>query len=322
MALATVASLDYMRYAEQLIKTYRQHFSGKVFLYYFNGEKPTIDADEYILVPDLCAHAYNPRFYFYKAFVIQDMMQKNDSFLYLDSCHRILGYPKEVLNTLDTKSRFFVCYPKSVATLPSTTINVGTLTTKRCLEEMGCDADQYREAPMYWAAIQAWTPTEENRRFANEFLESMKILAVAGPSNLVNNPEPGNPLCRAHRNDQSVLSVLIEKYGFQQPYDDEVWAKYGDHDTIRTVTPRSVIKGRIKLEQVVADVIVPTPVVIKREARKLYRCVVCSTTARTIGHGRPTTRVTLQAHTPVTLELSVDDMGKLRRNGCDVAERN
>jgi hypothetical protein len=123
---------------------------------------------------------------------------------------------------------------------------------------MGCNSAEYLKAPMYWAAIQAWIPTSENRHFAKEFLDMMMDPKVAGPSNRLEFPEGVNG-CKAHRNDQSVLSVLIHKYGWQQPYNIETWARYGDYDTIQTTAPSPVIKGRCGLN---------TPLVIKTDVPK------------------------------------------------------
>lgn len=241
MNLATVVNPEFANHAIQLIRTYRMFYDGKVTVYFFGGACKDIGADSYVEIPHLCAHSHKPDMYFYKTYAIYHMMQQLEPFIYLDSRHRFLSYPYEIHQALDKYTRFFVEYPK----LPvnGTLINIENLTTQTCLEHMGCNIPRYKEAPMYWAAIQAWTPTQENMQFAKEFLDMMMDPKIAGPSNRLEYPEGRNG-CKAHRNDQSVLSVLIEKYNWQQPYTDSLWAKYGDADTIQTAIPQPVIKGR------------------------------------------------------------------------------
>jgi hypothetical protein len=250
MNLATVVSPSFYEAARGLVKTFRQMYAdGVVYVYYFNGAQPNIGGDYYIEVPQWCSHAHDTGMYFFKTYAIYDMMQHTEPFLYLDAHHRILSYPYDIDAILAKQSRFFVSYPKAQIQMAGRPceINIGTCTTNKCLELMCCATDDYRNAELYWAAIQAWLPTDENRRFANEFLEAMKNIQIAGPSNKLEHPEGVYALCRAHRNDQSVLSVLIKKYGWQQTYNEFVWERYGDHTTINLVNnPQSVIKGRCK----------------------------------------------------------------------------
>jgi hypothetical protein len=243
MKLATVISKQFAPAACKLIETYTSFFCEEVVVYVF-GEPFDFPCKSASIkhVPMLCEHAHNPRFYFYKTYVIYDMMQQDDDFVYLDACHRFRSYPTDVINKLDSESRFFVSYP--IAYGPSWVYPMRRDTTKKCFQLMGADTVAHWKAPAYWAAIQAWKPTQENRAFAEEYLQYMLNPDIAGPSNWIEYPEPNNPLCQHHRNDQSCLSILIHKYGWHQPYTDILWAKYGDYHTIRTVQPTPVIEGR------------------------------------------------------------------------------
>ena len=221
MNLVIVASPDFLTRADRLIAQYRCFYSGKVIACHFGGIKP----DGWINVPLLCEHAHNPRFYFYKAFAFSTGMDADEPFLYVDSDHQIHSRPLEIERALHEESRFLVRDGDS----DSRGRELETCTPRQCFQEMGCDEPRYWKAPCYWAAVHAWAPTAANKAFAREFLSHMMNVKVAGPSNWINNPEPDNPVCEFHRNDQSCFSILVEKYGFHQPYDPDRQWKYGGH---------------------------------------------------------------------------------------------
>lgn len=235
MNLITTCSVEFADRATRLFQSYRRFYpEGKITVYTF-GPEFTLPKVEMVQVPMLCEHAHNPRFYFFKTYAIYHAMHQDEDFLYLDSAHRILERPVDIEAALDSHTRFLVEYPD---------IPLKFDTTKKCFERMGALEERFLNAPCYWAAIQAWRPTKENKIFAGQFLEYMEDSEIAGPSNYLENPEPNNPTCRHHRNDQSCLSIMIEKFGFRQPYNDYIWARYGDHDTQRPVPEQPVIRGR------------------------------------------------------------------------------
>ena len=241
--LVTTASPDFAEHARALVSTYRGHGRGSASVVWFGGPPPDdLGADFVVEVPRLCEHAHNPRFYFFKTFALKWGLGLGEPFLYLDARCRILSRPAEIELAVQEKSRFLLCCPPGHPDYP-----LQSCTTRRCFEELGCWQERYRFAPCYWAAIQAWRPTAENMVFVDEFLERMKNPHVAGPSNWLKLEDPENPECWCHRNDQSVLNILIEEHGWHQPYDATLWAKYGDRDTLRTPaceTTAQIILGR------------------------------------------------------------------------------
>lgn len=247
MNLITTCSPFYYGTAKKLVDSFRIFYPDDMaIVYYFGGSAPNIGADEYIEIPKICEHAHLGTHFFFKTYAMWHAMNLGVPFIYLDSRHRFLSQPKEIESALQTKGRFFVQYPNSHIIVNRDTVrfNLKCVTTQKCFENMGCNEPRYKDALSYWAAIQAWIPTEEHVKFANEFLEHMKHPNIAGPSNKIWKPEPSNPECLCHRNDQSVLSILIEKYGWHQPYSDDIWMKYGDFHTIKTVEPNPIIIGR------------------------------------------------------------------------------
>jgi hypothetical protein len=249
MKLITVCNHIYYESAKKLIESFRVFYPNHaVTVYYFGGDRPNINANEYIEIPKtICEHAHNPNFFFYKTYALYDaLMHTGTSILYLDSRHRLLAHPIEIEQALKEKTRFLVQYPNTHIMVNGNPIQLNneSQTTQKCFESMECDEQRFKKSSHYWAAIQAWLPTSENLQFVNEFLNHMKNPNIAGPSNLLWKPEPENPACYCHRNDQSVLSILIEKYGWHQEYNDFIWKKYGDFHTIKTAEPEPVIIGR------------------------------------------------------------------------------
>lgn len=230
MNLVTVVSPEFLNSAKSLIDSFQKIYpDDKVILCYFGGEiKDDIIFKENIYlieVPHLCPHAHNPRFYFFKTYALKAAMSFNEPFLYLDSRHILIKKPIEIEKALQEKDRFFIQYSHEDI------YKLKVCTTSKCFEKMNCELDKYKESYCYWAAIQAYNPTDFNKAFIEEMLIYMMDPDVAGPSNFIENPEPENPDCLYHRNDQSCLSILIEKYNIHQPFDFNISQKYGDVDT-------------------------------------------------------------------------------------------
>lgn len=237
MNLVTVVSPDFVDHAIELIRSFRRFYpQDRVIVCHFGGPVSISDVGDVYLVevPMLCDHAHDPRFYFYKTYALQAAMEFDEPFIYLDSPARFLQRPVEIEMRLRSMDRFLVRYP------PEDIFRTKVCTTRRCMRSMGCDADNYRESHYYWAAIQAYNPSPFNKQFVAEMVKWMMDPAVAGPSNYVTSPEPDNPDCLYHRNDQSCLALMIEKYGIHQPYDEDISLKYGDHTCIRSLLNREV----------------------------------------------------------------------------------
>ena len=87
--------------------------------------------------------------------------------------------------------------------------------TKRdCFILTGCDEQKYWDADMVNGALSLWKKTDENIKFLNEWLNYLKDpRIITDDENMCGKP---NFLeFRAHRHDQSVLSLLAKKYEFE-----------------------------------------------------------------------------------------------------------
>jgi hypothetical protein len=86
--------------------------------------------------------------------------------------------------------------------------------------------------PQYWAAFQAYNITNENKNFINEMYRYAKIKLCLLPEVGVRHPDGNNSECIEHRQDQSILSLLINKFDKHQFYDINKDNKYGDWQTL------------------------------------------------------------------------------------------
>jgi len=80
-----------------------------------------------------------------------------------------------------------------------------TWTRRRCLEAMGADTEEYREGVQLNAAISVWSGTALARSVLREWQHWCDQLDVVGDG------KPGDierPEFRAHRHDQSILSLI------------------------------------------------------------------------------------------------------------------
>ena len=86
--------------------------------------------------------------------------------------------------------------------------------------------------PQYWAAFQVYNMTNENKIFINEMYRYAKIKDCLLPEVGVKNPDNCIDGCIEHRSDQSILSLLINKFDKHQFYDIIKDNKYGDWQTL------------------------------------------------------------------------------------------
>ncbi len=74
--------------------------------------------------------------------------------------------------------------------------------------------------------------TSENKRLLNKQYEFMLNKNVAFPESTLEKPDGSNNDCWFHRNDQSVLSLLLEKYKIGQDFSYDTFNRYGDFYTV------------------------------------------------------------------------------------------
>ena len=232
MDLCTVISERFIPQALNLIQSYKiNSFDQKVYLYYFNTNRTALDVftklfgDQVILieVEKTCAHALEPRVFFYKVYAIRDCLTNYSSgMMYSDSANCLIQETDTLVNDLVDGS-LFLSYNH-----PRLTNQYWT--TSACFKAMDCAGAEIM--PQYWAGFQAYQRTEENLHFVDEWYEYMKDPVVALPDTTLSFPDGQKAPCIEHRQDQSAFSLLIHKHNRHQFLDLQKNAKYGDWQTI------------------------------------------------------------------------------------------
>lgn len=234
MDLVTFCNGKFYQHALQLIESYKKFYTGTAYLYYFGDGFNPVGCDPTIVYKQVAndvPHAWEPGFFYAKVWALHDRMMNGaigQNFIYLDSRHRFISRPTDIEESLQKFGHFFVQYPNLEP------YKLKYLTTKICLQKVFGPLWKQgaRDLYSYWAAIQAYTICRVNRDFINDFLACMKDPEIAGPSNLLQNPDGPGAECKAHRNDQSVLSMLLGRWGFSQPFDPIISSSYGDRETV------------------------------------------------------------------------------------------
>ncbi|MDP1712210.1 MAG: hypothetical protein Q8K86_07115 [Candidatus Nanopelagicaceae bacterium] len=241
MNLVTVADGNFLVSALNLMCSYRRHSPSfdRIVFCHFNIPPTTIQkiatyfGDRFVAqaVEPVCPHALDPRLYFFKTYALHAAKRFNEPFLYLDAGELIVDSLLDFERVLKARQRVYVQYPHHPF------FRNDGWTTNRCFQKLGCDDERFRGAFQYMGGLQAYLPTAENWAFIDEVYALTQDIEIAGPSCKHDRPDGPNGACRQHRNDQSVLSVLIERNGWQQPYDEGFFAGYGD---IRTVIEQGI----------------------------------------------------------------------------------
>lgn len=251
MDLVTCANKKYLNHANNLALTFLAVYNTKAHICIFEEDKNNlpllnnINIIYHFLEKDV-PFAFEPSLYYYKVATLEYAINNCDNeFLYLDTRFRVLSRPYDIESKLEECSRFFLQYP------PIEIFKNKYWTTKKCIKK--CNGEKSNENYVYWAAIQAYTITDENKKFITHFLDLYKDIEVAGPSSYISFPEGAGAICKAHKCDQSVLTMLINNYGFQQPFSQDLTSKYGDIETLKKFNYdnkmpwNTVLKGRCKL---------------------------------------------------------------------------
>ena len=231
MDLCTVISEGFIDQAINLIYSYKYNsYNKNVYIYYFNIENNKLDRFEFLfgdqvkLIPvqKLCDHAYDPRVFFYKVYAINDcLVNQSASMIYSDAANCFIR-PYNIMQDLIEDS-LFMSYDHPMLTNEY-------WTTDRCFQTMNMTSA--KTSSQYWAGFQVYKRTKQNLIFVNEMLECMIDPRIAKPDTTVQYPDGQDARCIEHRQDQSVLSLLIHKHHRQQEFDVEKNYRYGDWQTI------------------------------------------------------------------------------------------
>lgn len=230
MDLCTVTNKKYLKNVFNLVNSYKiNSYNKKIFIYCFDMSEEEIKTLQqtyqsyyFLHVPKLVSYAYNPLAFFYKVFAINDCISKSDAFMYSDATN-VFNKFVEIEKYLIDDSLFLPYLDKKLTN--------EYWTTKKCFEKMKCN--DAKIMPQYWAGFQIYKGTSENKAFTQEMLEYMKIDEVALPDTSVKYPDGVSQPCIEHRQDQSVLSLLIHKNFRHQYYDFEKQQLFGDWQTFK-----------------------------------------------------------------------------------------
>jgi hypothetical protein len=230
--LCTVISEGFVPQALNLIQSYKTlSYNQNIYLYYFNTDKEKLniftdlfgDKIKLIEVEDVCDHALHPRAFFYKVYAIRDCLHnQSDGFIYSDSANCFVRESKSVHKHL-TDDSLFLAYPYE-------SLTNRYWTTKDCFKAIGTIGAEFM--PQYWAGFQAYKKTPTNLIFVNQMYNYMLLPEVALPDTMTKQPDGPMGTCREHRQDQSVLSLLIHKNNRHQFFDIQNNSLYGDWQTL------------------------------------------------------------------------------------------
>lgn len=229
MDLCSVVSEAYILSAVNLIKSYIKHgYNNKIYLYYFNCNLNSLSIFEQfknniclIPVPYDNEYAYESKAFYYKVFAIYDCSKRSEFFIYSDATNCFINDATKIhLDLID--NCLFLAYPYEKLTNKY-------WTTKECFRII--ESPIAEEMPQYWAAFQAYKMSDDNKLFINEMYRYANIKNCILPVVGVKYPD-NNGICIEHRQDQSILSLLINKFNKHQFYDFHKDNKYGDWQTV------------------------------------------------------------------------------------------
>jgi|10_taG_2_1085330.scaffolds.fasta_scaffold47153_2 hypothetical protein len=234
MLLTTVTNRKYFLNAINLIESYKQNsFNKEVLFYYFDLEDNHLDllkkryGAQIVLneVEKVCDHAHSPRMFFYKVAAIYGASLANHDFIYSDSTNAFVNFTLDIKKDVEEKGCLITRYNDE-------RLKNKYWVTNKCFEKMNCNETKYFEAPQYWAGFQCYKANETNKKLINDMHTHALDIDVIGPDTTVKSPDGDHSLCVEHRQDQAILSLLIEKYNLQQEYNREILNKYGDQQTL------------------------------------------------------------------------------------------
>jgi hypothetical protein len=239
MDLVTVTNNVFAPCVFNLIESYKQFSSNEnIYVIHYDLKEEYIillkqiykNQVNFIKVEEECKHAHNSRYYFPKGYALKFAAKNLDQFALCDASHAFLKKTYELEYFLEKDSRFFIEYPEEI-------FKNKYWSTKKSLIMSGMDDEETKNAQSYWSGFHAYITTDENKEMLNEQYRLMLLEEMAGPSNLLNKPDGVNSECIAHRNDQTVLSLMIHKYKFRQPFELDKYNKHGDIQTAQRMLP-------------------------------------------------------------------------------------
>jgi hypothetical protein len=233
MKIVTVANDNYILNVVNLFKSYETFsFNEEKILYYFNVKKEKLNFLKenvsnlnVIEIPKVNDYIYNTKIFLFKAYALKEEINKGSSFIYSDSANCFVQKDNFLGGYIENNKRLLLQYPEEIK-------KNKFFTTKKCLQLLDCDNDYYKNKQQYWAGLQAYVNNQENIDLLNKQYEYMLVKQVAYPESTIERPDGSQNECWFHRNEQSVLSLLIEKMKLTQNFDYETFNMYGDFYTV------------------------------------------------------------------------------------------
>jgi len=233
MNLVTVGSERYMNHLIQLFDSYNQQpFKQYIYLYTFqfpnNNKKYLFDRYENLKIFDIPVindYIYNSKVFLFKCYALKNCIEQHIDFIYSDSANVFMNDSSSIVEHIQKTGNLFLQYPML-------TKKNRFFTTSTCFKEMGCDTEEYRNSQQYWAGLQGYINNRINRELISEMYDAMLNKNIAFPEAHIQKPEGINSDCVYHRNEQSVLSLLIKKHNLEQNFEYEMFNKCGDYPTV------------------------------------------------------------------------------------------
>jgi len=225
MDLCTVTNRKYIKNAINLVNSYKiNSYNKNVFIYCFDMSNEQIKyvstiykEINFLPVPKICDYAYNPTVFFYKVYALNDCINKSNGFMYSDATN-VFNRFVDIKQHLLQDSMFLPYNHKYLLNK--------YWTTNKCFEKMNCISA--KDATQYWAGFQTYIASDNNKKFIQEMYDCMLDPDIALPDTSVKKPDGEQSLCLEHRQDQSVLSILIHKHNRHHEYNEERQQLYGD----------------------------------------------------------------------------------------------
>lgn len=210
-AVATFATESHYKLQDEFYKLYKGYFD-RIFSYddllikreSFYEENPIFKYKKYF------------GFFLWKPFIIKTILDGGDSdlVLYSDSNLRftdILRFKYIIGTWFDSDNHIFISKYNHYFNR--------NWTKRDCFKLMGADSTRYYDANQVWSVIMAFDKSRESTEFISEWLEYNKDERVV--SDLPSQLGPELEGFTAHRWDQSILSIMVEKYNIKCfPYND------------------------------------------------------------------------------------------------------
>jgi len=176
-------------------------------------------------IPKINDYIYNSKVFLFKSYALKHAINKKIDFIYSDSANMFVKDAKFLFEYVQNNERLLLQYPEEIK-------KNKFFTTSICFREMGCEENRYKNSQQYWAGLQGYIYNEQNLLLLEECYKFMLNRHVAFPQANIEKPEGIQSDCWFHRNEQSVLSILIEKYNINQNFDHNIFNMCGDYPTV------------------------------------------------------------------------------------------